>query len=184
MRKLLTPFAHPEQAAPSTPDSGFVALYAKTDKGLYTKDSAGLESALLDGTPAAWTAWTPTLSGGWLLGNATYVANYARVRRMIFFYARITVGTTTTKGSGFRCAYPLTPADTDQAALSIQGFIQDVGASTYACQGQGATSTTFDLRPINAASTYALFGDVSATAPATWVTGDIFNFWGQFEAAA
>lgn len=35
-----------EASAPSTPASGKVALYAKTDKKLYTKDSAGTESAL------------------------------------------------------------------------------------------------------------------------------------------
>lgn len=39
-------FDFPEGAAPATPDTGYVRLYAKTDNLLYSKDDAGVETAL------------------------------------------------------------------------------------------------------------------------------------------
>jgi hypothetical protein len=36
-----------EVAAPSSPSAGYVALYSKTDKKLYIKDSSGAETALV-----------------------------------------------------------------------------------------------------------------------------------------
>lgn len=51
-----------EQAAPSTPSSGRVVLYAKTDGLVYAKNDAGSESAL--GLPAALTGTSITITGG------------------------------------------------------------------------------------------------------------------------
>lgn len=39
-------FDYPEGAAPATPDTGYVRLYAKADGNLYQKDDAGVETAL------------------------------------------------------------------------------------------------------------------------------------------
>lgn len=40
-------------SAPSTPASGYTAVYAKTDKRLYIKDDAGNEYVLLPATGAS-----------------------------------------------------------------------------------------------------------------------------------
>lgn len=52
-----------QETAPSTPESGYVTLYAKTDKKLYLKDDAGTETDLTSGggsgdvaTDAIWDA--------------------------------------------------------------------------------------------------------------------------------
>lgn len=58
-----------EQAAPSTPASGYVAIYPKTDGVVYSKDDAGTETALgLLATPI-----TNSISGDVSLNNT---ANY------------------------------------------------------------------------------------------------------------
>ena len=62
-----------EEAAPSTPASGKVAFYAKTDKKLYTKDSAGTETQVGAGSsgeinhidnPSDATNWSKTGTTG------------------------------------------------------------------------------------------------------------------------
>lgn len=66
-----------EEAAPSTPASGKVAVYAKTDKKLYTKDSAGTETQVGAGgsgelnlidNPSDANNWSST---GWSSAAAT-----------------------------------------------------------------------------------------------------------------
>ena len=52
-----------EQAAPDTPASGKVALYAKTDGKMYTKDDAGAETALAGGMTDLVDDLSPQLGG-------------------------------------------------------------------------------------------------------------------------
>lgn len=46
MPKTLTPIVLKEQTAPSTPSTGLVVIYAKSDGIVYAKDDAGTEAAL------------------------------------------------------------------------------------------------------------------------------------------
>lgn len=64
----------PEQAAPSTPESAYVALYAKSDGLLYSKDDAGTET-LVSGA-GRWVSGTFT--GNWV-DNTTYSGTVRRV---------------------------------------------------------------------------------------------------------
>lgn len=69
-----------EESAPSTPASGRVRVYAKTDKKLYKKDSTGLETSI----------------GGSGAGEKNYVANPDESTNWVASGAGITVATTTT----------------------------------------------------------------------------------------
>lgn len=69
-----------EEAAPSTPASGRVRVYAKTDKKLYKKDSTGLETSI----------------GGSGAGEKNYVANPDESGNWVASGAGVTVATTTT----------------------------------------------------------------------------------------
>jgi len=133
----------------------------------------------------AWTAFTPTLSDGWALGNSTYTAVYTRIVRLITFTIAITLGTTATKGNGLRIAYPVTARDTDAAAMGIQARFVDVGTGVFLGGGIGASTTAVDLRPIATNSTTASFtAGVTATSPFPWATGDGIFVFGAYEAAS
>lgn len=47
---ILTPLGTLEQPSPTTPASGTVLVYAKSDHKLYIKDSTGLETSLTGST--------------------------------------------------------------------------------------------------------------------------------------
>lgn len=140
-----------------------------------------------DITPGAWASFTPTLGGGWLLGNATYTATYGRVGRMVMFSVAITIGSTTTIGSSLTVAMPVTAASADTLLAGIMGTFQDVGTQAYPCVVAPANTTTsvIELRPVNAAATYAHTGNqVTSTVPFTWTTGDKIIVGGTYEAAS
>lgn len=61
-----------EESAPTTPSSGKVRVYAKTDKKLYTKDSAGTETQVGAGGSGEINAITTgsTDATGWLAGTS------------------------------------------------------------------------------------------------------------------
>lgn len=73
-------FDFPESAAPATPDSGYVRLYAKTNNKLYIKDDTGTETELGGGTVAAHASTHAAGGGDEIDGDAleanTSVTNY------------------------------------------------------------------------------------------------------------
>lgn len=147
--------------------------------------SSGTDTFLQTGIiPEAWTAFTPTLSGGWALGNATYVATYARVGRMILFYATITIGTTTTIGTGMNFALPVAAANASGASAGVRGNWRDVGTDTYSMVAIQTSTTVVILRALVSSATYLTTAGATTTVPFTWTTGDIIDVAGFYEAAA
>jgi hypothetical protein len=65
-----------QSSAPSTPSSGLVRVYAKTDKKLYTKDSAGVENQIGTSSSGEINAITTgtTEATGWSAGTSHSVA--------------------------------------------------------------------------------------------------------------
>lgn len=133
---------------------------------------------------AAWTAFTPTLSGGWALGNSTYVAKYMKVGRKVTFHAVITVGSTATIGTGITAALPVTAASADQLRTLSVAFV-DTGSGSYTGSASfQPTTTTVDLWAVLATGTYAAATAVTSTGPFTWTTGDLICYGGTYEAAS
>lgn len=141
-------------------------------------------AAITDLTPGAWSSWTPTLSGGFGLGNATYTANYARVGRIIVAYAVIVVGSTTTTGDDMRIAAPVTAADQYALAAGTSGYWNDTGTAFYATRGVTSSTSVVSLRCLNASGTYTTLTKANTTVPFTWTTGDEINVVMIYEAAS
>lgn len=55
-RRLASGLWIPEQSAPATPDAGFLAVYAKSDGKLYTKNDAGTEVDLSATGAGVWSS--------------------------------------------------------------------------------------------------------------------------------
>lgn len=141
-------------------------------------------AALADILPGAWTSYTPTLAGGWALGNATHTATYTRVGRLVIFDVSITLGTTTTKGTDLRVAYPVTAADGAVAANGVSCALVDTGTATYYGLAVDGGTSNPELRVMNSSGTYVTATQITSTLPFTWTTGDRIDVFGVYEAAS
>jgi hypothetical protein len=132
----------------------------------------------------AWATWAPTLSGGWANGNGVWTASYAKLGKTVNVRGKFVVGSTTTKGTGLNISLPVTASANAVLATSLYiGYAVAGGSSTVQLSGFVASTTTITLNALNAAGTYVVRANVSATVPATWATSDEIYFSFTYEAA-
>ncbi len=170
--------------ATTTPNNGW-PVPTSTD---YVKDGASAIESLGDAIDTsvgtgllAWTSWAPTLSGGWLNGNGVWTAKYAQIGKIVHVAANFVVGSTTTKGTSLLVNLPIT-ANADR----IINFVSNntvAGSSLNVLLGINNSNTTIQMRVLNASATYLTHGQVTATVPATWATGDELNMAFTYQAA-
>lgn len=126
------------------------------------------------GTGASWTASTTNP----VLNNGTWVGRYAQVNKLVDFSVRITMGSTTTFGSGFyRVALPV--AVNSNFPTHFNCFYTDTSTGNLYVGTTSLISSTV----VTLASIAATVAAVSPTAPFTWANTDILEVWGRYEAA-
>lgn len=166
---------------PASPIAGSMIFETDTNTLQLYSGSAWVQIGPLT---SAWTAFTPTLSGGWALGNATYTATYMRVGRKISFGAYIVIGTSTTKGSVMIVALPVTAASQYTAIANFTAYFLISASGHYPAFAISNSTSTVELVTPNSAGTYTIANQTQAAVPATWATGDIIRYGGTYEAAS
>lgn len=125
---------------------------------------------------AAWTAYTPTWTGATTnpaIGNGSIVGRYIKIGRTVTAEVILTMGSTTTYGSGSQeIGVPVTAA---AAIVSYLGTARFTGASTWLGQtylilGNNTMQVTF---PASASATTG--ASMSPTVPETQSNGDILR---------
>ena len=133
-------------------------------------------NALQDGIQAAWTSYTPTLTGI-TIANGTIVAAYRQIGKTIEVQGLITAGTSTTYSGAFSVSLPVTAAaaSTGQA---IGACIAAPAGTRYACVAALATTTTMNF-------VVGAGGTVGAAAPAAWTatSANLLGFTVTYQAA-
>lgn len=137
------------------------------------------------GVAAAWTDFTPTLSGGWALGNSTYTARYIRTGRKIEFYAKISIGSSATKGTTLTAALPVaSQGDFSAVPGGLTASFADTGTAGYSGFVIASSTTAVTLGSGFLVATDRIqIGNITSTFPFTWVTGDEIRYGGVYEAA-
>ena len=129
-----------------------------------------------------WTAYTPTWTATTTnpaIGNGTIVGSYSEVGKWIRFRLKVTMGSTTTYGSGaYLFSLPVAPlASLSSDAFNVQGVVFDTSA----------TARAFRSGYLGGASALALADQagavVNATVPFTLANGDSISITGSYEAA-
>lgn len=125
------------------------------------------------GGPAVTTGtYTPTLATSGTapsLGNGTLTGDYYRIGDLVYCNAEFTVGSTTTLGTGdIRLGLPIARTLT-QTILGV-GLIVMFSGVRYTLVSQIQPSVTNYVRLVRDT------GVVTATSPATFVTGDVIRF--------
>jgi hypothetical protein len=140
----------------------------------------------LTGIQAAWTTYVPTwaaITTNPAIGNGTLQGFYMRIGKTIHFRVVITMGSTTTYGTGqWYATLPVAPVST----LGRLQFNSSYYDSAIADRSGVATWDSANSRvllhswPTTAGAALA---QVSATVPHTWGTSDQVVVGGTYEAA-
>jgi hypothetical protein len=167
-------------SAIATPSEGMFAVTTNDDELDYYNGSAWVPALPV----GAWQSWAPVLSGGWSNGNGVWTAAYTQIGKTVHVRAKFVVGTLTTKGTGLDISLPVTANTNAVLATSIYcGYVVAGGGTTAQLSGFISTTTKITLNALNAAGTYLVRANVTATVPATWATADEIYFSFTYEAA-
>lgn len=128
----------------------------------------------------AWTSYTPTWTGAGsnpAIGNGTLVGKYARVNKLILYRIQLTMGSTTTYGTGnWGFALPVAAHADYTANMHLgNGVALDVSAVAYG-HLFAAWLTSTSIFVFNAAP-------LATGVPWAWATGDKVSVSGTYEAA-
>lgn len=167
----------------STPLFGIV----KPTSGAEPADLYGVATRLADSVEEAlaglgqWEEYTPTWAAATTnptLGNGTLSGKYAQVGKLVFFRIELSMGSTTTYGSGnYAFSLPVTPATYVEGVIgNALLFDSSAPARTLAMgrhNGSGSINLVrTEVGTIVTATTYA------------WATNDKISISGTYEAAA
>lgn len=134
---------------------------------------------------AAWYSWTPTYAN-LTIGNATVVAKYVQVGKLVTLKLRVVLGTTSTMGTTPTFTLPVTATSDltgDDTYGTFNGQILDSGTARFDLIGTVNNTTTGSFAVRNTSSTYGGFSGITSLVPMTWTTGDTFYLTGTYEAA-
>jgi hypothetical protein len=129
-----------------------------------------------------WTAYTPAwtaTSTNPALGNGTMTGHYIAAGKWITFRIRLTMGSTTTYGTGASYSWTLPFTAVSAATGDPVGgsTLFDTSASSYFPQHAFLVNTT------GVSLAYESGNRVSPSSPLAWATGDKINIQGCYEAA-
>ena len=139
-------------------------------------------NALQDGIQAAWTAYTPAWTGTTTnpaIGNGTVSGSYLQIGKTISWRCIVTMGSTTTYGSGAWLISLPVAASASWAANSVVG----VGGDNVAGGTSGAIFARLSSAGAGTVALIAQGGGLSSSFPAAWATGQSFTLLGTYESA-
>lgn len=124
-------------------------------------------------------SWTATTANP-AIGNGTIAGGYWQAGKLVHFRASITMGTTTTYGTGtWQLTLPVTPKSNGR--LPAVGTFADISAgSIYDARLYWTSTTTAVFAYLGASGLYTA---VTSTAPFTWASTDVVAIEGWYEAA-
>lgn len=129
------------------------------------------------GVQAAWTAFTPTWTAASVnpvLGNGTIVGRWTRTGKTADFFYQITMGSTTTYGTGqWILSIPAT-LNNARFGTGLGDAFDASAASDFPISTAAQSTTSFALRGWPGAAG-AAWAAVNSTVPFTWATGDILT---------
>ena len=129
---------------------------------------------------AAWTSYTPTLTG-FTLGNGTIAGAYNRFGKLIVWRASLTFGSTSAGATAMPTfTLPVTSVGTFIAGTITAWFWDTSASQLYQSAANYQSSTTVACGVL---STNGNRVNASTTSPFTWATGDQIIVSGVYEAA-
>lgn len=135
-------------------------------------------AADLNALVPTWTSYVPTwgASSAPSLGNGTLTGSYAKVGKLVNVRIALTIGSTTTMGSGrWTFSLPFAPA----AQQCLAAVSEDASATTRYGGGAWITPGT----GVFAVAMGSGSNGASSTVPFTWANGDQLYISGSYESS-
>lgn len=133
----------------------------------------------------AWTTFTPTWTATTtnpVLNNGTITGHYAQINKTVLFWIKLTVGSTTTVGSGiYQLTLPVATVTNHPGIFDISYLDSSAGA-TYRGLTQLATASKANLL-YDSSSAGGIMVAFTAVAPVVPATGDVYSVTGIYETA-
>lgn len=138
----------------------------------------------------AWAAyastptWTSTTNPA--IGNGTIAGHYVQLGKTVHFRVKITMGSTTTYGSGgYSVGLPVAHNHGAESAIGRVHMLDTSASTRYGGQAYtvSSNSDTVFLSYTQASLSLNSSGGITATGPFTWASGDILTVTGTYEAA-
>lgn len=160
----------------------------------FTTSAPSITSSLLTSWGGAWTAYTPTWGSAATapaIGNGSLTGQYIQLGKVVIFAAMITMGTTSTFGTG---QWTLTLPVAARTGAPEQTFhircSPTAGANPGSYIGQStlhtASSTVVDLQSQNPGGTpFVQLAAIGGANPSNWAatSANTLRMWGTYEAA-
>jgi hypothetical protein len=150
------------------------------DSNTYQSYNGSSYVTVADGT--AWTSFTPSWTN-LTVGNGVY--NYSKFKvigKTGIFCLEFVLGSTSSVTGLIQLNLPAALTRTDTATGVINGYaLRSSAAYPFVSVFSGASDVRLLLRASNAAGTYVVSTDTSATIPITWTSGDVIVIGGTFE---
>jgi len=134
---------------------------------------------------AAWQDFTPTWTNV-TVGNGTVVARYTQIGKIVYGYVSLTLGSTSSMGSGALINVPVTGSASIVDRLQVGNTaLMDTGTATFTGVTSFRTGSpqTLTFGVTNTSGSYAGTAGVTSTVPFTWTTSDVLAMTFQYEAA-
>lgn len=113
-------------------------------------------------------------------GNSTYAAKYTQIGKLVYYTARIAIGSTFAAGSGsYRLSLPVTAASASASQDLGSVLVTDSGTAALVGTCLLQSTTTLEVWIANITG-----GALSSTGPGTaWANGDVIQVSIRYEAA-
>lgn len=135
----------------------------------------------------AWTAYTPSWNSTGTqpaLGNGTATGFYIAAGDLIVFRFKITLGTTSTVGTGtYSFGLPVAAAATADETLDVTGGLQNTGTAFYPCWGRRFTTSASQIDLLHVAAATGSGAQVTASTPFVPGSTDVFMASGVYQGA-
>lgn len=119
-----------------------------------------------------WTSYTPTITGGFTLGNGSIDFRYTTINKLVTVHGTILLGSTSAMPGGVPVvSLPVVQAQIVNQCLGF-GQINDSGTATYPAWPLSFASGTVGIFTPIVTGSYIREQGFAATTPFTWTAGD------------
>jgi microcystin-dependent protein len=127
-----------------------------------------------------WSSWTTYTIGGFTTGNATKEGKYLQMGKVVAFWTRTTLGSTSAVTGQLTISVPVAASTSHNGVFKGHFFDSGTGFPLMQPWFDGAV---VNLYAVGSAAAYASAAATSSAVPMTWATGDAFYCSGIYEAA-
>lgn len=127
-----------------------------------------------------WQPWTPSVSGGFTVGNGSWSnALYCQIGKTVHYMAIFTYGSTSSAST----MNVTLPVNARISGSQMMNAYTNAGGTAYALTNRMNATNNTQIYAQSASGNYVALANLSTIIPGTFATGNIIAISGTYEAA-